>query len=262
MNMKHTMKWIGILIATSIALVACDGSGSVKTEKVWRLVEEVAFDGETTTREYDGSGRVIKQINSQYGGSHYEFNYDDKGELISRDDFNSAGKLRFRNEFDSHGEMVSRSVPDASGAFVSTTIFINTYDDNRVVSDKATKRPYGSNLYTVYPSSKMVTREEVSPASFARYTYEGDNKVAIKYFDTSTDSTVTAEVEEEYNEQGDLVRRLLDTDGAGPKPAGILLYDYTYTIDGNGNLSERVRNLSGANRTTTYKWEPMDIPVQ
>ncbi len=263
MNMKHTMRWIGIII-TSIALIACGGGGSdpvVKTEKVWRLVEE--FSGPTVkkTYEYDGSGRLIKQIN--YYGDYYEFNYDDKGRLISRDDFKSTGVLRSHYKFDSHGGMISDSTFNASGAIVSTTTFINTYDDSRVVSDKAIKRPYGSNTYTVYPSSKLVTREMVRPAFFARYTYEGYNKVATKVFGTSTDTVPNVKVEEEYNEQGDRVRRLLDTDGDGPKPPSIFLDDYTYILDENGNISKRVQALSGgATSTTTYIWEPMDIPVQ
>ena len=158
--MKSIMKLLGVLI-TSIVLVACGGgSDSVKTEKVWKLVEKT--EGITkTTYEYDGNGKITKQNNLKTG-DYVEFNYDNQGMLLTREDFRASGEIVYHIEFDSHGEVTLRSKPDASGVLVTDITYINTHDD-RVVLDEAPKRTNtetNQNSYlTIYPASRLVSRK-------------------------------------------------------------------------------------------------------
>jgi len=260
--MKLEIK-LSIALVMSLMLVACGGSHSaVKTEKVWRLKERTLPTGEKIKFEYDGSGYLISQKTAT---ETMKFHYNDKGVLKTRESFDQAGKLVERYKFDSHGEMISRSNIDVNGVLVLNTVFITTEDNDRIVSDKAAKRPYGSDPFTVYPSSKIITREKEGSASlsFSRYTYEGDNKVVRKVFDTSTDTVVKAEVHKEYNEQGDLKQWILDTDGDGPKQPSITNYEYDYVLDGNGNIKERTKIINNfGTHVDKYEWMSMDIPVK
>ncbi|MCF6189949.1 MAG: hypothetical protein L3J51_05705 [Cocleimonas sp.] len=264
--MKHTMKLLGIIIA-SMALVACGGGGGnppVKTEKVWKLKEKVLPTGEQITFDYDGSGNVIRQ-NNKTSGTHVEFNYDDKGVLLTREDFHADGKLRYHTVFDSHGEPKSRAGP----SLVPGLIYDNTYDDDRVVPDEASKRnnteTYANSYLRVYPASKLVSRARSGGLvnRIEKYSYEG-NTIYATFF-KSDDSISDVISKKTFDENANIVRHEGDEDGErGPKE--VRLYytsDYTYDYDGNSNLkSSTLKKADGSEEITTYKWEQIDVPVQ
>jgi len=94
------------------------------------------------------------------------------------------------------------------------------------------------------------------------YSYDG-NKVNTRVFDASSNGVVTREFYREFNEQGDVVETALDSDGDGPELLVVgRQYVYSYTLDGNGNISEKITTEGTQTSTTTYRWESFDIPVQ
>ena len=263
--MKSKIK-LSIALVMSLLLVACSGGGSdpvVKTEKVWKLKEKVLPSGDQITFDYDGSGNITRQDNKT-SGTHVEFNYDDKGVLLTREDFHADGELHLHTVFDSHGEPKSR----AGANLVPGLTYDNTYDDDRVVPDEASKRnnteTYPNSYLSVYPASKLVSRVRSGSANrVEKYNYEG-NSVHYSIFN-SDDLISDATGKLTYDDGGNIVRIEADIDGdRGPEEMKLYYtFDYTYAYNGDGNLkTSTLTKANGDEEITTYKWEQMDVPVQ
>ncbi len=257
MNMKHTMKLVGIIIA-SVALVACSGGGTdpVKTEKVWRLFERSAtFKSKKVSYKYNGSGLLEKQV---FKFEHFEFIYNDQGVLLKKEAYNAAegGELVRYEEFDPYGE-ATRRFQKENGVFKKTIEYKNKYPVDLDINNKKTQKEiqqyvqrkilqtFISNELSPYLGSKINSRErQVTVERIEEFDFTNSNEKITNVFEYPDDRKADKVFHAFYDKYG---MRLFGR-------------EYDYEEDGSGNLKVATDRATGSR--IHYTWKQMDIPVQ
>ena len=254
--MKSIMKLLGVLI-TSIALVACGGgSDSVKTEKVWKLVERSATSRSgKVSYKYNGSGLLGKQV---FDSEHFKFIYNDQGVLLKKEAYNAAegGELVRYEEFDKYGE-ATRRLEKRNGSFEETIVYVNKYPDDLDINNQETQKEIQqyvqrkilrttlSNELGLYLGSKAISRvREVTVERIEEFDFTNSNEMITNVFEYPDDRVVDQVFHAFYDKYG------------------IRLFgrEYDYEEDGYGNLKVATDKASGFQ--IHYTWKQIDIPVQ